>query len=857
VELFVVELPAAKGLRMKFVGGRLTAVLITALLASCGGSTAPEDEAQTLAAQPDDAAAAAAETDSMPAAQARSLEPALAAPSAAAALPAGQMAWSDPKTWGGQLPGPDAKVVVPAGRTLVLDTDVTVKNLTIRGTLLCSPNRAFTVLQTDWIMVMGAGSKLQCGSESQRYAHRIRFNLVGKAPEDAFGMGTRFLGASDGGVIELHGHDRTSWTKLGATAQAGSTTLQLSQAPKGWAKGYPIVVGSSTEDPRQAEVRTIAAVNGNQVTLDAPLTYNHFGTQQAYSNGKQTWTVDTRAPVGLLSRSINIRGPEDASATGFGAHVMIMAGAQARFTDVAFVRAGQKSIKGRYPFHWHLVGDGKGQYVKNSVINESYNRCYTVHGTDNTELSNNVCYNHIGHGYFLEDGVEQGNVIKGNLGILSVKPKAGENILSSDVTVNPAAAGPATFWISNPKNTVVGNHAGGGDGTGFWFFLEDKDLPRYDGTTTKPRTTNLTAFDNNIASSSEMGYVSCPESGGQRGFESPERPQIDNFTAFMTSRSGAWPCGLRPQRFDQLKLVDSGHKNFKAAFTAPNDMEVTNSLFVANSGLASMAGKKEGRAAVGLYDQGFYIHDSHFIGYTKADNSALFGFAGGAVKNYHNRVERVTFEPQQFAAYQEISSSAKSSVDIGSVVHDVDGSFGLGPNRVLAPDSQLLEGLGCAKSGGLMEGNSFGTLCPAHVVRVRVMLKEGTDTVGPFEMFHVKGGTEIKQQFDTSGVYYYQAFLMPNQASHFGVKFSKAPTEDFNVLVLRGWPGDVVRYELRGVSANTVLKNSSFAQVNSLAALESATGSAWYKSGTTVHVKFKLPADKPQWDSSTVLSFGV
>ncbi len=840
---------------MRSIAVRFAVASIAAVLAGCGGS-APEERAPTPTGLADDGQAIAAQAGDSAALQASQRAEALA-PKPAAALAPGQLAWSDPETWGGELPGANAKVVVPAGRTVVLDTDVTVKNLTVHGTLLCSPTRAFTVLRADWLMVMGAGSKLQCGTEAQRYAHRIRFQLIGNAPEDAFGMGTRFLGAMNGGVIELHGQSRTSWLKLGATALAGSNTLVLSDVPKGWAEGYPIVVGSSTEDPRQSEVRTIAAVNGNNVTLTEPLAYNHFGVQQTYANGRQTWTIDTRAPVGLLTRAISILGPEDASSTGFGAHVMVMAGSQARLTDVLFRRTGQRSLQGRYPFHWHLVGDGRGQYVKNSAIYESYNRCYTVHGTDNTELSDNVCYNHIGHGYFLEDGVEQGNVIKGNLGLLTVKPKDGENILSSDVSVSPAATGPATFWLSNPKNTVVGNHAGGSDGTGFWYFLEDKDMPRYDGTTIRPRKTNLTEFDNNIVSASQMGYVSCPEKGGVSGFDSPDQPQITNFTAFMTTRSGAWPCGLRSQRFDQLKLVDSGRKSFKASFTAPNYMEVTNSLFVANSALAAMAGGKKGRAAVGLYDQGFHIHDSHFVGYAKADDSAVFGFAGGAVKNYNNRVERVTFEPRQFAAFQGSQYSSNNSVDVGSVVHDIDGSFGLGPNRVLAPDSQLLEGLGCAKSGGLMESDGFGTLCPARVVRVRIMMDQAIDTASPFEMFHVRGGAEVKQSFvPPAGLYYYQAFLIPNQEYHFGMQFSKAPTAAFNALVLQGWPGDVIHYELRGLKPETVLKNTAFARVNNLADLESATASAWFKSGTTLHVRFKMPANQPQWGSSTVLSFG-
>ena len=33
------------------------------------------------------------------------------------------------------------------------------------------------------------------------------------------------------------------------------------------------------------------------------------------------------------------------------------------------------------------------------------------------QVSGNVCYDHLGHGYFLEDSVEQNNVINRNLGL--------------------------------------------------------------------------------------------------------------------------------------------------------------------------------------------------------------------------------------------------------------------------------------------------------------------------------------------------------------------------------------------------------------------------------------------------------
>lgn len=68
-----------------------------------------------------------------------------------------------------------------------------------------------------------------------------------------------------------------------------------------------------------------------------------------------------------------------------------------------------------------MLGDiPYGQYIKNSSVYNSNNRCYTVHATNNTVVSGNVCYNFTGHGYFLEDGIEVNTTISGNLGILAV-----------------------------------------------------------------------------------------------------------------------------------------------------------------------------------------------------------------------------------------------------------------------------------------------------------------------------------------------------------------------------------------------------------------------------------------------------
>jgi hypothetical protein len=45
----------------------------------------------------------------------------------------------------------------------------------------------------------------------------------------------------------------------------------------------------------------------------------------------------------------------------------------------------------------------------------------------------NVCFDHIGHGYFVEDGGEQGNVFDGNLG-LGTRPGSGLLLPSDAIT---------------------------------------------------------------------------------------------------------------------------------------------------------------------------------------------------------------------------------------------------------------------------------------------------------------------------------------------------------------------------------------------------------------------------------------
>jgi cell migration-inducing and hyaluronan-binding protein len=318
-----------------------------------------------------------------------------------------RMLWSDPAAWpGGEVPGEGDAVTIGPDMAVVLDVDPpSLRSLTIDGKLSFSNDRDIE-LQTEWIYLRGG--ELQIGSEADPHTRTATITLTDRVPgEDVNTMGDRGIMLM-GGTLSLHGDREHTWTKLAETAAAGSTRIAVLD-PSGWRPGDEIVLASTDFDPRQAERRTITAIDGNAITLDQPLRYMHFG--------KITFGVDERGEVGLLTRNIRIQASDDAESTYFGGHIMAMAGSKVQVSGVELNRMGQHLTLARYPMHWHLGGEGQGQYLENSAIHDTYSRCVTVHGTNNVRVENNVTFNTVGHCFFLEDGIETGNQFVRNLGI--------------------------------------------------------------------------------------------------------------------------------------------------------------------------------------------------------------------------------------------------------------------------------------------------------------------------------------------------------------------------------------------------------------------------------------------------------
>ncbi|GAA0277569.1 hypothetical protein GCM10009127_17970 [Alteraurantiacibacter aestuarii] len=433
--------------------------------------------------------------------------------------------WSDASAWpSGKVPVAGEEVTIPRGTEMMLDVSPPeLRGLTVQGKLTFVDERDLA-LTTEWIYV--PGGELQIGTEASPFQHNATITLTDNVQgEDINTMGDRGIMMLRG-TLNMHGNRDHTWTKLSSTAEAGATSIEVLDASE-WRAGDEIVLASTDFNPRQAERRTITRVSGNTISFAEPLEYMHFG--------EITFGVDERGEVAMLTRNIKVQASEDAAESYFGGHIMAMAGSKAYVEGVELNRMGQHLTLARYPLHFHVLGEGAGQYIRNASIHDTFNRCVTVHGTNNLRVENNVTFNTVGHCFFMEDGIETGNEFIRNLAI-QTKCHPTLDCVPTNLAANgerdPRAADPAayremsfhsgntllpsdntvsSFWITNPDNSYIDNVAAGSDQVGFWLSIPQHPNGAFLGTeisaNTWPRRTALREFRGNTAHSNFDGFL--------------------------------------------------------------------------------------------------------------------------------------------------------------------------------------------------------------------------------------------------------------------------------------------------------------------------------------------------------------
>lgn len=755
-------------------------------------------------------------------------------------LPPSAESWSDPDTWGGTLPAAGDSVTIASGRTVVLATSPPpLKELNVLGRLVigCSD----LVLTVDRIVVTG---RFDAGSAPAPHPHRLEIELTESyhSPGDPLALSFEVLA----GRLEMHGMPRSrSWLRLAATAPAGTRLIQVEQ-PVDWKPGESVVLASTDFDFEQAEERVISSVlaAGTVLELDQQLQFTHWGEVE-------TLGVDERGEVALLDRSISVSGPTAALLNQRGGHMRFAGSGSAliRLSWIEFERMGDAGMLGRYPVHFHQLGDASGSYVKALSIHHSFNRSLTLHGTQNVLVTDTLSYETLGHAFFFEDASETGNRLMRNLGLSTRRPPAAQQLVPSDAT-------PATYWIQNTDNTLIGNVAAGSEDYGFWY-----DIPSAQALAAPPVFNDNVGHSNGQNGFYKSDYNSVPASWGQPGV-------YDGFVAYKNRGAGiSHRTASGVTIWSNARVADNATGVFFASDGLQTDDKSETILIgsvvvgeTGNIGTPTSSGELQygrslpspnqtGNALLGheIYEGHVEVRDTFYANFRAAviagqmREAGVFGqtrFDNFWAIDSRNRVSGLSFSDAQRVFLDEPGVPLASGH--GSwLIHDQDGSLsGLADVYISANTALLVPASGAIYDPisnammvpGIQSGNGYANL------RVRV---------GPgFPAMHIESvsrRTSLDVPFTPNGVTYALNVLVPDD---YDISFGGVPgPRTFRVELRFGLPQATtivaVGYAEPRPSSVKVSGIGAPAAA-SLSALEAASASGWFYDGTFERLYLKL-----------------
>jgi hypothetical protein len=601
--------------------------------------------------------------------------------------------WSQAETWvGGKLPGAGSRVRIAQGHTVTYDvaSDQVIRMIHVAGTLTFAHDRD-TRLDVGLIRIQEGHDAGEDGFDCEAHLkppdpHKARPALaIGteQKPIDARhtalvrlvyceGMNKETLPAiiCCGGRWDVRGAGMSrTWVELGADAKQGHSQVVLAEPVTGWKVGDRVIVTASRnklhkvdgklgeEGVVQTEERKVIKIDGLTLTLDRPLTYFHPGSGEF------------RCEVANLSRNVVIESA-DLKTRG---HTMYHKHSAGSLAYAEFRHLGKEGLLGKYAIHYHLAGDTmRGSSVVGVSVWDSHNRWIVIHGTDHMLVRDCVGYKSIGHGYFLEDGTEQYNVLDRNLAVQAFQGKPlPKQALPFDKNEG------AGFWWANARNTFTRNVSCENQRYGFFFEISARDgfntalpLRMPDGSVKKHDVRNIPLFrfeDNEAHSLGTAGFVLGEEHNRIRGDRQHPfivrklrvwhanyafRPSADfllaedvkiNETSYgikapsldhqvfrditlnrvtatiIASRSPKHPAGVSPMpvaTFENVTITDSpGNMGFGATPGTPYEVHFKN-LVVKNSGPRGIIGYnlKTSQPHKGVY---------YFHGYPKQGSVAL------------------------------------------------------------------------------------------------------------------------------------------------------------------------------------------------------------------------------------------
>lgn len=306
--------------------------------------------------------------------------------------------WSDPATWGGQLPGTLDQVSIQ--HSVTLDINTNIAGAEAQGVLSFKDNTSALLSSTGNIVITGS---LQARPAGPGIVHQVRFTGIDETKMVGGGMdpvstdvGLWVMGA---GQLDIAGTKKTSWTRLISGVAVGATQITVKDAA-GWRVGDEIsIVPTAAGDYTGFEDRTITAIAGNVITLNAALTRAH-----PQVNGK--WTAE----VMNLTRNVRIEGTAAGRSHIFirSTKPQLLQYAQLRYLGPRKQQGGDaatEAVLGRYGLHLHHNMNGsRGTIVQGCVARDIGNNVFVPHVSHGVRMLDNIAYNILGSGFWWDEG---------------------------------------------------------------------------------------------------------------------------------------------------------------------------------------------------------------------------------------------------------------------------------------------------------------------------------------------------------------------------------------------------------------------------------------------------------------------
>lgn len=344
--------------------------------------------------------------------------------------------WDDPANWhNGEVPGDDARVLIPEGVHMTYDhvSDTRLFTVRVDGKLEFS-TEVNSQMVVDTIVISPSGA-LQIGTEANPVDPNVNVDII-FANNGAIDTNWDPMLLSRGmiahGKVDIHGTVKDSHEKVIDDPMAGDTWIDMGETPEGWAVGDTIIIAGTRYEgyanawkpdagyaPPQDEIRLITEIQDGMIFFDEPLVFDH-----------DTPREDLKTSVANYTRNVSFE-TEDADLAEIyeRGHVMFMHNDDVDVRYAEFHELGRTdksetalnvdefasidfdtNVKGRYAFHFHRAGledqDDPGISIGNAVYGSP--GWGFVHHDSNALFENNATYDTFGAGYVAESGNETG-----------------------------------------------------------------------------------------------------------------------------------------------------------------------------------------------------------------------------------------------------------------------------------------------------------------------------------------------------------------------------------------------------------------------------------------------------------------